>query len=48
MNAHEQGCILSDLALAIGCTTRRSLRKTWDVDFGRLETNDEYCKDLPE
>jgi len=48
MEAGAKGCVLSNEALAIGCTTRRSLRKTWEVDFGKLETNDEYCKDISE
>jgi len=48
MEAQGKDCVLSNEALAIGCTTRRSLRKTWGVDFGKLETDDEYCKQLPE
>jgi hypothetical protein len=48
MEAQGKDCTLSKEALTIGCATRRSLRKTWDINFGKLETNDEYCNQLPE
>ena len=41
---------LRSAALIVACTTRRSLRKSWDIPLSKLELaqEDRYCKNFPD
>ena len=41
---------LRNAALIVACTTRRSLRKSWDIPLSKLEVaqEDQYCNNLPD